>query len=66
MSWLATPLKKTVKFADIRLPETNRPFVTFKAEGNFYFVDADHFSNKALLARLTPQKQHHESAFKNL
>jgi transmembrane protein 70, mitochondrial len=66
MSWLATPLKKTVKFADIRLPDTNRPFVTFKAEGNFYFVDADHFSNKALLARLTPQKQHHESAFKNL
>ncbi|TVU12825.1 hypothetical protein EJB05_46487 [Eragrostis curvula] len=66
MSWLATPLKKTVKFADIRPPETNRPFVTFKADGNFYFVDAEHFSNKALLARLTPQKQHHESAFKNL
>jgi transmembrane protein 70, mitochondrial len=66
MSWLATPLKKTVKFADIRLPETNRPFVTFKAEGNFYFVDSAHFSNKALLARLTPQKQQHESAFKNL
>uniref|UniRef100_A0A0D9W1J0 Uncharacterized protein n=1 Tax=Leersia perrieri TaxID=77586 RepID=A0A0D9W1J0_9ORYZ len=66
MSWMATPLRKTVKFADIRPPETNRPFVTFKAEGNFYFVDAEHFSNKALLARLTPQKQSHESAFKNL
>lgn len=66
MTWLATPLKRTVKFADVRPPETNRPFVTFKAEGNFYFVDADHFSNKALLARLTPQKLPHESAFKNL
>ncbi|CAN6302740.1 unnamed protein product [Urochloa humidicola] len=66
MSWLATPLKRTIKFADVRPPETNRPFVTFKAEGNFYFVDADHFSNKALLARLTPKKLPHESAFKNL
>jgi transmembrane protein 70, mitochondrial len=59
-------LKKTVKFADIRPPETNRPFLTFKAEENFYFVDAEDFSNKALLARLTLQKQHHESEFKNL
>ncbi|CAO2826228.1 unnamed protein product [Amaranthus hypochondriacus] len=64
MSWLATPLKKTIRFADIRDPETNRPFVTFKANGNFYFVDAEHCQNKALLAKLTPQK--HESAFKNL
>uniref|UniRef100_A0A0A9D984 Uncharacterized protein n=1 Tax=Arundo donax TaxID=35708 RepID=A0A0A9D984_ARUDO len=66
MTWLATPLKRTIKFADVRPPETNRPFVTFRAEGNFYFVDAEHFSNKALLARLTPQKVPHESAFKNL
>ncbi|XP_006650918.1 uncharacterized protein LOC102719753 [Oryza brachyantha] len=66
MTWLATPLTRTVKFADVRPPETNRPFVTFKADGNFYFVDAEHFSNKALLARLTPKKHSHESAFKNL
>ncbi|XP_061375149.1 uncharacterized protein LOC133317301 [Gastrolobium bilobum] len=66
MSWLATPIPKTIKFADIRPAETNRPFVTFKANGNFYFVDAEHCHNKALLARLTPQKVTHESAFKNL
>ncbi|KAL6909581.1 hypothetical protein ACP4OV_001862 [Aristida adscensionis] len=66
MTWLATPTTRTIKFADVRPPETNRPFVTFKAEDNFYFVDADHFSNKALLARLTPKKLPHESAFKNL
>ncbi|BAF13846.1 Os03g0853800 [Oryza sativa Japonica Group] len=65
MSWLATPLTRTIKFADVRPPETNRPFVTFRAEGNFYFVDAEHFPNKALLARLTP-KHPNESAFKNL
>jgi transmembrane protein 70 len=65
MSWLATPLKKTIKFADIRPAETNRPYVTFRANGSFYFVDADHFKNKALLERLTP-KHPHESAFKNL
>ncbi|KAF9674850.1 hypothetical protein SADUNF_Sadunf10G0169800 [Salix dunnii] len=66
MSWLATFIPKTIKFADIRLPETNRPFVTFKANGNFYYVDSEHCHNKALLNRLTPQKSAHESAFKNL
>lgn len=66
MSWLATYIPKTIKFADIRPPETNRPFVTFRANGNFYFVDAEHCHNKALLARLTPQKVTNESAFKNL
>ncbi|MQM11797.1 hypothetical protein Taro_044707, partial [Colocasia esculenta] len=66
MSWLATPLPRTVKFANIRPAETNRPFVTFKADGDFYFVDVEHFNNKALLARLTPQKPSYESALKNL
>ncbi|KAJ6357877.1 hypothetical protein OIU78_005672 [Salix suchowensis] len=66
MSWLATFIPKTIKLADIRLPETNRPFVTFKANGNFYFVDSEHCHNKALLNRLTPQKSAKESAFKYL
>lgn len=67
MTWLATFVTKTIKFSDIRLPETNRPFVTFKANGEFYFVDADHCHNKALLARLTPTaKPTHDSALKNL
>ncbi|KAK4761737.1 hypothetical protein SAY87_029621 [Trapa incisa] len=68
LSWMATYLPRTLKFSDIRLPETNRPFVTFKANGSFYFVDTEHCPNKALLARLTPQKPPptQESAFKNL
>ncbi|KAK1355496.1 DNA-binding bromodomain-containing family protein [Heracleum sosnowskyi] len=66
LSWLASHLPKTIKFADIKLPDTNRPYVTFKANGNYYFVDAEHCHNKALLARLTPQKGSQESAFKNL
>ncbi|WOL01919.1 hypothetical protein Cni_G10638 [Canna indica] len=66
LSWLATPVPRTIKFADVRPPETNRPFVTFKADGNFYFVDAEHCHNKALLARLTPKTTPHQSAFKNL
>ncbi|KAG5557433.1 hypothetical protein RHGRI_007620 [Rhododendron griersonianum] len=66
MSWLATFVLKTIKFADIRMPETNRPYVTFKANGEFYYVDAEHCHNKALLARLTPQKATTESVFKNL
>ncbi|CAA2970417.1 uncharacterized protein LOC111405448 isoform X1 [Olea europaea subsp. europaea] len=66
MTWLATYVPKTIKFTDIRPPETNRPFVSFKANDQFYFVDAEHCHNKALLAKLTPQKQARESAFKNL
>ncbi|KAI3751447.1 hypothetical protein L2E82_22533 [Cichorium intybus] len=67
MTWLATFVTKTIKFSDIRLPQTNRPFVTFKANGEFYFVDADHCHNKALLARLTPTaKPAQDSALKNL
>ncbi|KAL4556797.1 hypothetical protein LXL04_034959 [Taraxacum kok-saghyz] len=67
MTWLATFVTKTIKFSDIRLPQTNRPFVTFKANGEFYFVDADHCHNKALLARLTPSaKPMQDSALKNL
>lgn len=64
LSWLATYIPKTIKFADIKPPETNRPFVSFKANGNFYYVDTDHCHNKALLAKLNPHEQ--ESAFKNL
>lgn len=66
MTWLATFTPKTLKFSDIRYPDTQRPFVSFKADGNYYFVDADHCHNKALLARLTPPKDAHDSAFKNL
>ncbi|KAJ8430770.1 LOW QUALITY PROTEIN: hypothetical protein Cgig2_017083 [Carnegiea gigantea] len=66
MSLLATPITKTIRFADIRPAETNRPFVTFKANENFYFVDAEHCPNNALLVKLTPQRPAYESAFKNL
>ncbi|KAM7492139.1 hypothetical protein LguiA_035060 [Lonicera macranthoides] len=67
LSWLASHIPKTIKFSDIRLPETQRPFVTFKANGNFYFVDEEHCHNKALLARLTPTKSSsQDSALKNL
>ncbi|KAL5717876.1 hypothetical protein ACHQM5_010832 [Ranunculus cassubicifolius] len=66
MTWLATFVTKTIKFSDVKHAETNRPYVSFKANGEFYFVDADHCHNKALLARLTPQKSTHDSAFKNL
>ncbi|CAA7398183.1 unnamed protein product [Spirodela intermedia] len=66
LSWLATPLPRTVRFADVRPPQTQRPFVTFKAGGDFYFVDGEHFRDKALLARLTPEKTPFQSALKNL
>ncbi|XP_077233004.1 uncharacterized protein LOC143874413 [Tasmannia lanceolata] len=66
LSWLATYIPKTIKFSDIRVPKTNRPFVTFKANDNFYFIDSEHCHNKALLARLTPKEPTHQSALKNV
>ncbi|KAG9452587.1 hypothetical protein H6P81_005491 [Aristolochia fimbriata] len=66
MSWLASYVPRTIKFADVRPPQTSRPFVTFAANDNYYFVDKEHCHNKALLARLTPQQATPESAFKNL
>lgn len=67
ITWLATFERRTIRFADIRPPETKRPYTTFQANGKIYFVDEEHFPNKALLARLThSQKPMPGSAFKNL
>jgi hypothetical protein len=57
-------MKKILELFIMVQSKTNRPFVTFKANETFYFVDKDHCHNKALLARLTPQK--FDSALKNL
>lgn len=56
MSWMATYVKRTIKFEDIRVAETQRPYVSFMANGNFYFVDSEHCHNKALVEKLTPKK----------
>ena len=67
MTWMATSTWKSVRFADVEPPRTQRPFVSFRADGEFYFVDGEHFKDKRLLARLTPGKNAPlESAFKNL
>lgn len=66
MSWLGTYITKTIMFADIRPPDTNRPYVSFKASGNFYYIDAEHLDNKALLAKLNPHDRSRDTAFKNL
>ncbi|XP_077237410.1 uncharacterized protein LOC143879109 [Tasmannia lanceolata] len=65
LSWLARSIPKTIRFSDIRPPQTNRPFVTFKAGNNFYFIDTEHCHNKALLERVTPKEPTHESSLKN-
>ncbi|XP_057784604.1 uncharacterized protein LOC131001962 isoform X2 [Salvia miltiorrhiza] len=66
MSWLGTYITKTIMFADIRPPDTNRPYVSFKANGNFYYVDEERCDNKALLAKLNPHDRSRDTAFKNL
>lgn len=64
LSWLARHVPRTIRFADIEPPNTNRPFVTFKAKGSYYFIDTDHCHNKDLLEKLIPQKGASESAQK--
>lgn len=66
LSWLATYLPRTIQFSDIKFPDTNRPYVTFKANGNYYFIDTERFQNKALLARLTPKQPTASSTLKNV
>eukprot|EP01018_Ginkgo_biloba_P002191 Gb_33329 [translate_table: standard] len=66
LSWLATYVPRTIKFSDVKPPQTNRPYVTFKANGNFYFIDAERCQNKALLAKLTPKEPSTTSTVKNL
>uniref|UniRef100_A0A7N1A8K5 Uncharacterized protein n=1 Tax=Kalanchoe fedtschenkoi TaxID=63787 RepID=A0A7N1A8K5_KALFE len=66
MTWLATYTPRTLKFSDIRIAETQRPYVSFMANGDYYYIDPEHCHNKALMARLTPQKVTQESAFKNI
>lgn len=66
LSWLATYLPRTIQFSDIKFPDTNRPYVTFKANGNYYFIDTERFQNKALLARLTPKQPTTSPTLKNL
>ncbi|KAH9300971.1 hypothetical protein KI387_012554, partial [Taxus chinensis] len=56
LSWLATYLPRTIQFSDIKPADTNRPYVTFEAKGEYYFIDADRFPNKALLAKLIPKQ----------
>ena len=41
--------------AQVREADTVHPLASFHVRGRYYYVDADHFENKALLVRLTPQ-----------
>lgn len=68
MSWMASLIPRTIKFGDIKAAETNRPYVSFEAGNTYYFIDAEHCHNKALLQKLTPEKKKNisQSAFKNL
>lgn len=52
LSWMATPLQRTVNISDVRTPETQRPAVTFEANGNLYYVDKDTFPHAELLKKL--------------
>jgi transmembrane protein 70 len=52
LSWIATPLRRTIKLSDVKTPMTQRPVVTFAANGNFYYVDKDNFPNAELLKKL--------------
>eukprot|EP00271_Cylindrocystis_brebissonii_P004220 TRINITY_DN15843_c0_g1_i1.p1 TRINITY_DN15843_c0_g1~~TRINITY_DN15843_c0_g1_i1.p1 ORF type:complete len:437 (+),score=34.65 TRINITY_DN15843_c0_g1_i1:261-1571(+) len=57
LSWMATPIQREVRFADVQVAETARPLVTFEAEKNFYYIDKDAFPNAELLKKLNPEER---------
>lgn len=52
LSWMATPLQRSVNISDVRTPTTQRPAVTFEANGNMYYIDKDAFPHAELLKKL--------------
>lgn len=52
LSWMATPQRRTVQLSDVKVPMTQRPAVTFAANGNLYYIDKDTFPNAELLKKL--------------
>lgn len=52
LSWMATPLQRSVNISDVRTPSTQRPAVTFEANGQLYYIDKETFPHAALLKKL--------------
>ncbi|KAG0591808.1 hypothetical protein M758_1G216600 [Ceratodon purpureus] len=52
LSWMATPLQRSVNISDVRTPVTQRPAVTFEANGQLYYIDKDAFPHAELLKKL--------------
>lgn len=52
LSWMATPLRRSVNISDVRTPLTQRPAVTFEANGQLYYIDKETFPHAELLRKL--------------
>ena len=54
LSVLGRPHTTTFHLAESRAADSIHPLTSFEARGRHYYVDADYFENKGLLARLAP------------
>ncbi|KAK9837314.1 hypothetical protein WJX81_005594 [Elliptochloris bilobata] len=55
LSVLCQPVHTDVQLAEVAYPaDTLRPQVTFQAAGRYFYIDADAFRDKELLAKLSP------------
>ena len=55
LTLLSKPRTDRFHLADVRPADTVHPLTSFAARGRLYYLDADNFSDKQLLARLVPQ-----------
>lgn len=55
LSLFAKPTTRRFHLAEAREADTVHPLTSFEVQGEYYYIDAEHFPYKALLARLVPQ-----------
>ena len=55
LNLFARPTTQRYHVAEFHEADTIHPLTSFEARGHRYYVDAEHFPDKALLAKLMPQ-----------
>jgi hypothetical protein len=55
LSLLAQPRTDRFHVSEARDADSVHPLTSFQARGRLYYLDAEHFPDKALMARLVPQ-----------
>lgn len=55
LSWLGTKVRRKISLAAVRPADTQRPLVSFAANGQYYYIEEEALEDTELLERLTPK-----------